>query len=449
MPDLKRKLYFAGIPLLVLLAGAFYWYSSLERDQVQTSRWLSSLEEVKTVHVQTAKGTYSLIASKGKQWEAQVPGISWNIAAKGVRGRVSEYLTRLEKLVPLRSFSGPAADEFIEYGLDNPGLKIILQFDKKNAQSLTIRFFPGQSGRVYGWNSESPDLVYEFDEKVFEQFSYPAIHFLDTRVFQFDEEGVNQLQLVQPFGSSWLVKRQKKGFVFTLPGYLKDEAVSDSEIRLYIHALALLRAGKLLLEPILTEKEMAALTIKIWTEGSNEPSMVEFFSIEEDPKHYLGKSSWLTVPFLLDAESVGQLAKSAFDVQERNIVTLDIGQVAKIIIDHGSKQYILKRDDSGWRVVGGEKDVPGIDMALWRFTELQFEALPLNNLSTTAVQLMRCQFRDIDGELLKKMIFYADPKLPQGQCWMKDGDGMFYPVSSRLLKDLQGMFPAGATGNKG
>ena len=155
------------------------------------------------------------------------------------------------------------------------------------------------------------------------------------------------------------------------------------------------------------------------------------------------------MPFLLDGDSVEQLKRSAFDVQGRNVLTLEIGQVAGIIIDHGSKRYVLRRDDAGWHVVGGEKDIPGIDMSLWRFTELQFEALPLNNLATTAVKLMTCQLRGSDGALLKTVTFYADPKLPQGQCWMENGDGTYYPVSSRLLKDLQGMFPAGEAGANG
>jgi hypothetical protein len=56
---------------------------------------------------------------------------------------------------------------------------------------------------------------------------------------------------------------------------------------------------------------------------------------------------------------------------------------------------------------------------------------------------MRCRLLDGEGNDLKDVTFYADPQLPQGQCWMKNGDGMYYPVSARLLKDLQGMFPGG------
>ncbi len=188
------------------------------------------------------------------------------------------------------------------------------------------------------------------------------------------------------------------------------------------------------------------MTIRLWNGPDDEPSQVEFFTVKDDPGVYLGKSSWLTVPFLLDAESVGQLIRSAFDVQGRTVVKLDLGTVARFIVVHGGKQYSAERGDTGWRVNGDKKDIPGIDMSLWRFTEFKFEALPLNNLPDSAVELMYCKFLDKDGEKLTEMTFYADVKLPQGQCWMKNGGGMYYPVSSRLFKDLQGVFPANPNG---
>jgi len=170
--------------------------------------------------------------------------------------------------------------------------------------------------------------------------------------------------------------------------------------------------------------------------------------MEGEPGMYLGRSSWLTVPFTLDAESVGQLVRSAFDVQGRHVFSFDIGNVGRIYLDYGHKEYLIVRLNDGWWVRGGEKNIPGIDMSLWRFTELQFEALPLNTLSETAVELMKCRLEDEERNVIKEMTFFADPKLPKGQCWMKNGDGMYYPVSNRLLKDLQGMFPAGPAKSK-
>ncbi|MGE4421313.1 MAG: hypothetical protein AB7D39_03375 [Pseudodesulfovibrio sp.] len=440
---MRRILFLVFIMLAAALAGGAYWYRTSMEEQVPASRWLSySLDKVKSVNVQGEGEAYTLVAD-GRNWETRITGESSTVSAGALGDRVRDYLNRLSELVPLLSFEGDQSNLLKRHGLVEPGLKLVVQFRDESIPPLHIRFARNESGKTSGWNSETPDRAYEFGNEVFGQFALPAAHFLDTKVFHFDEERVYQVQLVQPFGSSWLVKRGTNGFTFVLPGYLKDKTASGSELKLYLHALALLRTGKLILEPAEPEKGMAALTIKVWAGKDKDPSMVEFFTIEDDPKHYFGRSSWLTVPFLLDAESVSQLVKSAFDVQGRNVFTLDIGQVAVMVVVNGDRRYVVRRENTGWRVEGGEKNIPGIDMALWRFTELQFEALPLNNLAATAVKLMHCRLLDGEGNELKAVTFYADPQLPPGQCWMKNGDGMYYPVSSRLLKDLQGMFPSG------
>jgi hypothetical protein len=436
-------LFLVLIALAAVLAGGAYWCRSTMDEQVAATRWLSySLDKVKSVNVLGEGEAYTLVAGENG-WVTRVPDESSNVSAGALNDRVRDYLNRLSELVPLLSFDEGGAGGRKRHGLDAPGVKLLVRFRDESVQPLEIRFSRDESGRTYGWNSETPDRAYEFGGEVYGQFAQPAAHFLDTKVFQFDEERVSQVQLVQPFGSSWLVRRAGNGYIFVLPGYLKDKAASASELKLYLHALALLRVGRLVLHPAEPERGMAALTIKVWAGKAKEPSLVEFFTIGDDPKHYFGRSSRLTVPFLLDAESVNQLVKSAFDVQGRNVFSLDIGQVAVMVIINGDRRYVVRREHTGWRVEGGEKNVPGIDMALWRFTELQFEALPLNNLAATAVKLMHCRLLDGQGDELKAVTFYADPKLPPGQCWMKNGDGMYYPVSARLLKDLQGLFPGG------
>lgn len=439
---MKRTVLLILVVLLLLCAAASYWFISQNNNKHEFSRWFAqSFEGVRSVHVQGIEGSYMLQALEDG-WEAQVPGASWNITARALPDRVDEYLTKLAELTPHRSVGGFDRGGPEEYGLDSPHLKIIVSFEGREDTPLTVKLKTDASGRVFGWNSDNPGLVYEFDKKPLEQFNLPASYFLDRRVFSFDEEVVSKLQLVQPFGSSWVVEKQKEGFFFSLPGYLKEKPASDSALKLYIHALALLRANNLILEPVVTDKRMPSLTIKLWQEKNDEPEVVEFFTVKDDPAQYIGKSSWLTVPFLLDSQSVAQLVRSAFDVQGRTVVKIDIGEVARFIVKHGDNEYGIEKGETGWQVNGQGKDIPGIDMSLWRFTELQFEALPLNNLSETAVKLMYCKLLDENGDKLTALTFFADPSLPQGQCWMKNGGGMYYPVSSRLLKDLQGMFPA-------
>ncbi len=442
---MKRISFYLTTIVLIAICGVGYWYTSLQEETTDNTRWLSRpFANVRSIHVQGAQGTYMLSSIKGG-WEAQVPGASWNVMARAIPDRVTDFLGRIGELTPYRSIGGFDQGGPEEYGLDAPDLKIIVAFSEKQGDSLTIKMTSDGGGTIYGWNSASPGLVYEFGQEVLDTLALPALQFLDTRVFNFTQDEVNKVQLVQPFGSSWLVEKRKEGFFFALPGYLKEKPASDSELKLYIHSLALLKAGKLMLEPAVTDKRIPSLTIKIWEGKDVEPSTVDFYTIKENTAEYLGKSSWLTVPFTLDAQSVGQLVRSAFDVQGRTVVKLDLGLVSRFIVAHGDTNYAVERGETGWRLLDSKKDLQGIDMFLWRFTDLQFEALPLNNLPDSAVKLMYCKLEDAEGEKLTELTFYADPKLPQGQCWMKNGGKMYYPVSSRLLKDLQGMFPVASS----
>lgn len=276
-------------------------------------------------------------------WEAEVPGASWNITARVLPDRVEDYLGKLSALTPHRSVGGFDRGGPEAYGLDAPQLKIIVAFDGKEDNPLTLKLKADDSGRIFGWNSDNPGLVYEFDRKTLEVLALPASYFLDKRVFHFTEGDISKVQLVQPFGSSWVVEKRKEGFFFSLPGYLKEKPASDSELKLYVHALALLQASALILEPVVTDRQIPSLTIKMWQKDKDEPEMVEFFSIKDDPSQYLGKSSWLTVPFFIDAESVSQLVRSAFDVQGRTVVKIDIGSVARFIVVHGENEYVLEK----------------------------------------------------------------------------------------------------------
>lgn len=434
-------LFTAILATIVAIGG--YWYATVKDDHIKDHRWLSrSFEAVESLHIHGSKGTY-MLRSNGGEWIAQVPGASWNIEARGVPSKVAAYLSLVADLAPHRSIGGFDRGGPEEFGLEQPEYKLIISF-KGNSEALTVKLASDGGGTVFGWNSDSPGLVYEFSSDIMKTLDQPATHFLDKRVFSFDEEAVQKVQLVQPFGSSWLVEKKSNGFFFSLPGYLKGKPASDSNLKLYLHSLALLNAGSLVLEPVVADKRIPALTVRVWSGRDQKESSVDFYTVKDDPSVYMGKSTWLTVPFLLDAQSVSQLVRSAFDVQGRSVLKLDIGKVARLVVVHGGNEYVVVRSETGWRLFDGTKDIPGIDMSLWRFTELQFEALPLNNLPDSAVELMFCKLVGEDDDVLTSLTFYVDPKLPQGQCWMKNGGGMYYPVSSRLLKDLQGMFPAGA-----
>jgi hypothetical protein len=132
-------------------------------------------------------------------------------------------------------------------------------------------------------------------------------------------------------------------------------------------------------------------------------------------------------------------------------VDLDLGKVEKIRIAGPVRELVAVKSETGWKREGGPGDILGIDMNLWRLTDLKYESEPVKSLTESASHGLTLSMWDNQGELLAELSFYADPALPEGLCWMsKSEQRMFYPVSDRLFKDLQGQLPpAGEAANGG
>ena len=254
------------------------------------------------------------------------PGASWNIDAPVDGLKVLTFVEQLQQIDPSQAFNPSEFDDRQKYGLDSPDFTLEL-FRSQGAEPFVMKF-TAEQGVVYGWNSDRSELIFVFPEEILETVGRPASHFLDTSVFSFEEEKVVGVQLVQPFGSSWLVERSDDGFAFALPGYLKDKPVSDSALKLYIHGLSLLNASEFLVESDEADDVMSALTVKLTLEGEKEPQRLDIYASKADQDSFVGRSSWLTAPFVINAGSVNQLVKSAFDIQGRTVVQLDTGTVA-------------------------------------------------------------------------------------------------------------------------
>ena len=204
--------------------GGVFWYDSYTDTRTDTFQWLPrSLENVASMHVFSPGGSYSLTTEDGT-WVADVPGASWNVKAHVKRNKVIEYLIFLSDLSPTKYIADVDQDGFGNYGLDEPDYKVIIKFFGKGGEPLTIKLSVDETGRVFGWNSGKSGMVFEFDGKALPRLAQPAGHFLDDYIFRFDEALVDRVQLVQPFGSSWLVEKDNSGFVFRLPGLSQGQA---------------------------------------------------------------------------------------------------------------------------------------------------------------------------------------------------------------------------------
>jgi hypothetical protein len=171
---------------------------------------------------------------------------------------------------------------------------------------------------------------------------------------------------------------------------------------------------------------------------------------DREARSFVVRSSWQTAPMLLDRERVDKLLRSAFSLRARKVVDMDLGEIIRQELrqrvangGNATVELVAVKTGEGWQAKDTGRALLGLDMLLWRLTDLKYEARPRQALPNTAEPFLA--WRLYNGKERPKVAlqFYLDPELPRDQCWLKvQGRDHYYPVLDQLLEDLQGLLPA-------
>jgi hypothetical protein len=440
-----KRWFILALGLAVALGGL---YLALSRKPAQPGMseavWPAmAADSVRSIEIRLPSDRYVLYR-QGKSWFVR-SGESENPAqAMADPAKIAALLELLALNKPQRVLPSEARQPDVNYGLDQPRFRIAVSAEPgKDKPAETAELALGRlspSGdAVFAASSRNPGTVFLMAPGWARQIDHPADYYFDTRVFSVTEDGVTRLRSLGPSGPSWEIARKDTGFVFVLPESAKDKPVDGSEVKLLIHDLTGLKVR------LLPEKVQAQgqpwLRFEVWGQASA-PEVLEIFGEEPLPGMVLARSSRQPVFLALERASLDRVAKSGFDLEGRKVLNLDTGKVQSFRIVSGDQRVELEKTQDGWRDQAGGELLRGIDMALWRLTNVQFEAGATTALPGSAVPAMTCEILEKGGISLAVLRFFTDPDQQAGLCWLEaDGSGAFYPVSDQLLKDLQGLFP--------
>ncbi|WP_461210628.1 hypothetical protein [Desulfocurvus sp. DL9XJH121] len=267
--------------------------------------------------------------------------------------------------------------------------------------------------------------------------------YLDLRLLTADP-GKVELARLESMDEAWEVKRQGDGFALVRPERMAASRVRGETMSLWLHEACSLRAQGLASAPP-EEGRVPDLALAMRLRGGGE-QWLKFWRPPNGEGRWLARSSRQEAFFFLDRGPVEKLDKNAFSLVDRRLVTLDLGRVRRLVLSGGGRQLLAERRDGTWR---GPEGIPltGIDMRLWRLTDLQYEYGPVGELPASAQEAMRLGLLDAAGRDVLRLLFFVDPGLPPGRCWAaRDGETLYYPVDNRLFKDLQGQLPPAREG---
>ncbi|WP_320170400.1 DUF4340 domain-containing protein [Maridesulfovibrio sp.] len=430
------KRFFIFLALVSILCGAFFLNSPDKQVEQAEPVWpvvdTSRVDRVDVCLPQ--KDCFSLVR-RADGWDVAQHG--WNISPEADPDRVRALLEALGQAKALRYLGRMAEGHEAEYGLDFPAVRIATGGGQELAVAVGAEN-PSGEGRFASNSREKGDL-FLIPGSFVRQCEFPAEHYYNLLLLSGKPENITSISLD---GGSflWTLNRVDGNFVFSFPASLNGKIASSGDVNLLLHSL-LETPAKGIVPDGVKERGSQVLNIEVGF-SDKRTEKVEICELSGTVDFFLANSTVRKGNFVLSKEHFEQLDKKAFQMRQRTVLSIETGKVGSMRVLQGNQTFTGMKNGKTWVNFEDKKPLLGIDMSLWRLNELKFEAEPAETLSASAEKVMELELMNEDGRSLVTVDFFSDPELPTGQCWLSLGDGSgYYPVSDKLLEDLQGQIP--------
>ncbi len=437
----KRLVILAVLAILVWVGIALL--PEKKTEEPMDAAWTSlGATKVKTVEQRAGNGEYTLQVQNG-EWRLQAGS---GPALRADLTKVEALITFIDQNRPIRRLGTLTAEQAAEYGLDKPQavltMKASVADGKTEEWTLTLGAKNPSADGVYAKSSREGDTCLLLDARFAEQCNRKPDYYYDLRLVDMRNETIARVALDEAAYTQWDIARQDKGFVFTQPESLAGKPTDEPTVNLYLNDLTTLRGKSVLAS--LPEKARSMLKVSVWRTGSETPETVEVFETGMGQPAFAGRSDWQPAIVALDISATSKLARTAFSLRDRTVLTIDQATVKRMRIRQEAREgkpaaeFVVARTDAGWKREGEDAALTEPDMLLWQLGDLKFEAEPASVLPESAGPWLTWELFTDTGEPAAVLQAYSDPGLSRGQCWIKTGASeLFYPVAGQLPQALQ------------
>ncbi len=370
------------------------------------------------------------------------------------REKVEALFTYLKSHTPIRRLADVPAEQLGQFGLDTPRASLVVH--GKRDWTLRLGASNPSGDGVYAQCGDEPGQVLVLDGGYNEQLGRLANHYYDLRLMDFSAEGITSVRVQGPEVKGFELIRRDKGFAFTWPEAITGHAVAEAEANMFLMKLTSLEGASLATALPAGSSSVGVITV---SPLGGAPAVTRQLFQTTGPKGpvWLAHSSWQPAWVALDAERMKTLTPDPFSLRDRSVSHLDMGTTARVVMSlpvvEGAKPLSLaavrndKDNGKGWVREGTDNALPGLDMLLWRFSDLRFEAEPAAAVPATAKEALRVTISGRDGVQSTDLTFFRDPTLPATQCWVRvSGKDTAYPVKLSPLEELLSLIQSKDTG---
>ena len=455
---MNKRLFVLAALVAVIWGVAFLWPEP-EPEAPKDTGW-PAYDLMKTREVELESGDAQKLRLERDSGEWFVRSGEGAAKCRADLAKVEALFNFISSNRPKRRMQDVPESEFPSFGLDNPKNVLTLKSDTDWRISVGGRNPAGDG--VYARESKNPGQVVLLDSGYEKQLSYAPSHFYDLRLLDFKPEDVERVRVEGDH--TWELTRKDQNMVFTWPQELTRFKAAQPEVNMYLHELVSTK-GTAYDSGWSPQGAEPGVTISVWRKAAKTPVVLKLYkaayrvdtSGSGNATQAAGTavqsgtvavSSWQTAPLGLGEQAWSKLAKSAFSLRLRSVISLDTGNLTRLEFNPAPGRGYLTLDankkDKRWQSAAGD-NLLGMDVMIWRLTDLKYEAAASPKLPEQARLALTWKLYGDGDKPVSVVNFYEDTGMPEGQCWVGvDGEGKFYPVDNELLLDLMAKLPAAA-----
>lgn len=446
----KRLLILAAL-VAAIWACVFFWPKAVH-EEPEAAGWPPyDLMLTTRVQQETENATLTLERDSGDWFlSSQDQGVRF----RADRSRVEALFNFIRTNKPLRRLGNVAESKVPDFGLDNP--RSVLTLETDTAWQVRIGARNPSGDGVYAQSSSEPGEVLLLDAGFEKQATHPKGYFQDLRLMDMDPEYVERVRVEGQ--ATWELTRKEQTMVFAWPQELTTHKVAQPEANMYLHELTSAK-GTAYAPQWSPGGRKPDLTVSVWRMAAETPEVLHLYRMDAPQQEsnpaapleggesgLMAVSSWQTTPLSLEPQTWDKLAKSAFSLRKRSVVDMDTGSLRRMELNaiqgRGYLPLEAHKQDAAWESAAGDT-LMGMDVMLWRLTDLKYEAEASPRLPEGAVLALTWKLFAKADEPSAVVHFYEDTSLPEGRCWISaNGAETYYPVNNELLLDLLAKLPA-------
>ena len=418
--------------------------ASLRKSQINPS--LDTLRDKTLLNYKTEEvtgmtinylGEEQTFSKKDGQWDLAGP-----VAAKGNLHQIENLLNAV-RAQRIRNFVEETPDDLSIYGLDTPTIVFTVNAGKEN-QSSTLHLGFAKGANAYYSQREKTSNVFTVGTALFKTLSKDPLSFMDKTLMEIEDNEVAKISIRHGVQTVQAIRRDEKGTAKWVLEGADSTSADTAAINSLLFDLKDARVSEFVQKGNLKifGLDVPQKELRITKNKGSEESIFLGRTHSSDGRFFASRSRDQMV-FLLDADTVNKLFRTANDLQSKKLLQFDKKQVAYILIETPGETFELKRIDDEWSLLKPES-IKKLDAfigrdILWTASHLQYESLADPGEKTQAgldAPTLTLTLQDAQNQVLGKIFVgqaIADANLHYARV---AGQDRLYKIKKRFLAEI-------------